>query len=244
MRPAETRTLEQLKEHYQVERELAERLRNSTREERRELYHECYDELFRRVPHHHSLTKKKDGDIEALYGNVLALLRPRVSPQTIFLEIGAGDCKVSLEMAKRVRQVYAVDVSEAIVEGIEVPENFELILSDGCTLSVESESVDLVVSNQLMEHVHPDDVPLQLSEVHRVLKRGGQFLCFTPHRFSGPHDISKYFDEVASGFHLREYSAGELARELRAAGFAEITRIAEARGRSLSLPLWPVVMLE
>ena len=48
----ETRTREELRQHYDVERELADRLRTASKDERRTLYAEVYDELFKRVPLH------------------------------------------------------------------------------------------------------------------------------------------------------------------------------------------------
>src|SRR6266850_5985997 len=48
----DTRTEQQLREHYLIERELADRLRSAPRSERRVLYSQVYDELFRRVRHH------------------------------------------------------------------------------------------------------------------------------------------------------------------------------------------------
>jgi hypothetical protein len=52
------RTRAQLREHYEVERELADALRRAGPHERRSLYATLYDELFRRVPHHPQLTRK------------------------------------------------------------------------------------------------------------------------------------------------------------------------------------------
>ena len=54
------RTIEQLKEHYEIEKELANILRESTREERKYLYSSLYDEMFRRVHLHPQLTAKKE----------------------------------------------------------------------------------------------------------------------------------------------------------------------------------------
>ena len=48
----ETPTAYPLREHYLIERELADRLRSAPRSERGALYSELYDELFRRVPYH------------------------------------------------------------------------------------------------------------------------------------------------------------------------------------------------
>ena len=54
------RTMEQRRAHYEVETELAARLRNSSREERRNLYTALYDELYEKVPDHPLLTRPGD----------------------------------------------------------------------------------------------------------------------------------------------------------------------------------------
>jgi SAM-dependent methyltransferase len=96
--------------------------------------------------------------------------------------------------------------------------------------------VDVAYSNQLMEHLHPDDAAAQLDGIVRALRPGGIYLCITPNRVSGPHDISKYFDEVATGFHLKEYTFAELSALLRAAGFAAVTPYLGAGGAHLFYP--------
>jgi hypothetical protein len=61
----------------------------------------------------------------------------------------------------------------------------------------------------------------------------------------GPSDISQYFeDEVASGFHLKEYSNRELRDLFKAAGFASVDVIAITRGRVRVLPMAPVAGCE
>jgi len=54
----------------------------------------------------------------------------------------------------------------------------------------------------------------------RALAPGGIYLCVTPNRLYGPSDVSGYFYDIATGFHLREYSARELSRLFTEAGFA------------------------
>ena len=49
------RTQEQLRQHFEIERELAAKLKNASAAERKSLYNEVYDELFRRVPDHPQL---------------------------------------------------------------------------------------------------------------------------------------------------------------------------------------------
>lgn len=56
--PPPGRTEEQLRNHYLVEKSIAERLKRANREERKRIYREMYDELFRKVPDHPRLTRR------------------------------------------------------------------------------------------------------------------------------------------------------------------------------------------
>jgi SAM-dependent methyltransferase len=235
------RSAEQLREHYEVERELADRLRHASKEARRHLYSAVYEELFTRVPHHAQLRRRDVGEETRMaVAHQMAFLMQFLDPQTVFLEIGAGDCALSRAVAGMVGRVYAVDVSATITQGTNSPENLEIMLSDGISLPVPRTSVDLAYSNQLMEHLHPDDAREQLQNVYEALKPGGRYVCITPHRLSGPHDISRHFDRVATGFHLKEYTPGELARLLRRAGFRRVRVYLGGRGHYLAF--WPALL--
>jgi len=242
--PEESRSHERLYAHYLVETELAAQLFGADRDERGRLYASLYDELFRRVPDHPQLARKADWetrkkDVEASMGPVRPFLRPDIT----FLEIGPGDCAFARQIAALVRMVYAVDVSEAITEGADAENNFRVVISDGCRVPLMAESVDVAYSNQVMEHLHPDDAAGQLQEIFRVLTPGGTYMCITPNRLSGPHDISKYFDDVATGFHLKEYTACELLLMFHKAGFRKVEVFAGEHG-GRALPLWRVRLVE
>jgi len=238
------RTLERLVAHYQVETELADRLRNANQEQRRGLYSTVYDELFRRVPDHPQLKQKLAGQSRAEVGSLRKLLCRYLRPHQTFLEIGAGDCALASEIAPLVTKVYAVDVSAEIVRNVELPSNIELLLSDGCTIPCPTNGVDVAFSNQVMEHLHPDDAMQQLRDVYNVLKPGGLYICLTPNRLSGPHDISVYFDDNATGFHLKEYTLGELATFFRQVGFRRLTALVGSRGMYVPLPAGVVSSIE
>ena len=242
-RPRDPRSLERLRAHYEIERELADRLRDASPRDRPALYGEVYDELFRRVPDHPQLSAPADARGRWVAAQI-ELLAPLLTPASSFLEIGSGDCALSLAIAPRVREVRAMDVSAEIAPVGPTPANFSFVLSDGRTVPLAAESVDLAYSNQLMEHLHPDDGYVQLTEIARALKHGGRYLCVTPHRFSGPHDISAFFDSTATGFHLREYIVGELRAMLRDAGFAKVHVLVRVRGRQALLPGAVTVALE
>jgi 2-polyprenyl-3-methyl-5-hydroxy-6-metoxy-1,4-benzoquinol methylase len=112
-RRTERRSPALLRQHYEVEKELADRLRHATREQRRSLYGQVYDELYQRVPQHPQLTRKVSPELSRA-GLVpqLRLLRRYLRPETVLLEIGPGDCALSITLAEQVRQVYGLDVSE------------------------------------------------------------------------------------------------------------------------------------
>jgi len=148
-----------------------------------------------------------------------------------YLEIGAGTCAVASQIALSAAIAYAVEVSAEIV-----PPNVgvEVLLSDGVTIPVDPESVDLVYSNQLMEHLHPEDASEQVRNIIKALALGGKYVCATPNRLTGPHDVSRYFGDTARGFHLCEYSLGDLRRLFLEAGFRDV-RVAVALGGEVVL---------
>ena len=130
----ERRSPDELRQHYEIEKELANRLRTAPAAMRQHLYPQVYSELFRRVPKHPSITRVGDpGEVQRIVAEKMVLLSRFLNPETVFLEIGAGDCRLSLEVARHVKMVYAVDVSDQLGNNISRPTNFRLALSGGLT---------------------------------------------------------------------------------------------------------------
>lgn len=233
----------QLEEHYKVEKALAEQLRNANKVERKGLYTSLYDKLYTKVTHVPKLKRKADPEATAwVVAQRLQLLSQFLKSDLTFLEIGPGDCSLSVAIAQQVKQVYAVDVSNEITKNLDMPDNFELIISDGCSISVPEGSVDLAYSHQLMEHLHPEDAKEQLEALYQALAVRGKYICITPNRLSGPHDISRYFDDVATGFHLKEYTVSELYSLFREVGFSKVTWVKNKGGVTLRFPLSSVTV--
>ncbi len=233
----ETRAEARLRAHYLVERELADRVRAAgSFEERQAIFASMYDELFARVPDHPRLASKSaDSDFRAQgVAWSLAQLRPYLEPGGTFLEVGSGDCALSSAVAREAERVYAVDISPQ-AQG-ELPPNVTFVQTDGRSIDVPPGSVDLAFSDQLMEHLHPDDAAVQLANIHRALKPGGVYVCVTPNKVYGPSDISAFFDDEARGFHLKEYSLGEIRRVLARAGFPRLHVYVGARGAFMRVP--------
>lgn len=237
------RSPEQVREHYEIEKALAARLRGAGADERKHLYSTLYDELCRRVAHHPQLTRNPE-EGRHLVRRQLGMLSRFLGKDTTYLEVGPGDCVLTCAVARRVRKSIGVDVCAGFTSSERRPDNFELILSDGTSIPVPPGSVDVAYSNQLMEHLHPDDARVQLINLNRALRRGGVYVCVTPNRLTGPHDVSRDFDPVATGFHLREYTNAELIELFEACGFGPIRIYSTFRGHSLRVPRRPLLALE
>ena len=243
-RGRKSRSKERLRAHYMAERAIADRIRAAaTPGERRAIFATMYDELFALVPDHPRLTRSastaaREGDVEWN----MAQLRPYLFPGCTFLEIGAGDCALSARVAREAQTVYAVDISDQ--RQAELPANVKLVITDGRSIDVPPASVDVAFSDQLMEHLHPDDATEQLRNIHRALKPGGVYVCVTPNAVYGPCDISMQFDDVARGFHLKEYRLAEVRALLRDAGFPRTHVYVGARGCFARSPAFVVETLE
>jgi SAM-dependent methyltransferase len=239
----DTRDRAALRRHYEVERELADRLRAAPADARPALYRALYNELFSRVPDHpQNVWKDSPAQQAARTGEQFRLLGPFLSAESTYLEVGAGDCHLARTVAGRVAKAYGVDVSDLISATDERPANFELLITDGTSVPLADAQVTVAYSNMLVEHLHPDDFATHLREIHRVLAPGGVYVCRTPHRFAGPTDISGYFDQEATGFHMKEYSFRELDTRFRTAGFRSVGIRARVKGKAIAAPT-PLVRL-
>jgi len=236
---------DELLEHYRVEKELADILRNAPKEERGRLYPALYDELYRRLPGHSQLRRKSSPESAGAKARArLKLLRRYIGGDSTFVETGAGACALSLLVSGFVKRVYAIDVSREIAGDVAIPGNMRLLISDGLEIPVPEGSADAVFSDQLAEHLHPDDLVEHLKNVYRCLAPGGTYICLTPNRLNGPHDISKYFTEIATGFHLKEYTNSELGTLFRGSGFIRIRALVGARGYYIPVHISFPVFLE
>jgi SAM-dependent methyltransferase len=216
-------TPEQLRLHFDVEKELATRLRNSTREERRTLVPELYSELYRRVPCHPRTLRSDNPEASARsIASQMRLLKPFLTPTVQMVEFGAGDGALSRNVATLYPQsrVTALEVCVQSGAAREGSENFSWVLHDGLSVPLPDQSMDVAFSYQVLEHMHPDDVNIHLAEVYRLLKPGGVYVFSTPHEASGPHDVSRHFGLDLETFHLREWSYRDLERDLAGAGFS------------------------
>lgn len=231
---SETRVIDRLAAHYRIESELASQLKSSQRAERMSLYGQLYDRLFDALPDHPQRTGRKTIRADVLAAQV-GLLRPFLTVESTYVEIGCGDALLTKQICSHARTAIGVDVTGRLI-GDDRPAGFEFALSDGIHMPLPDGSADIVYSNQLMEHLHPEDAVAQLQEIFRILKKGGRYICVTPSRLTGPHDISVYFGYEPNGFHLREYDYRTLASVFREVGFKDLSALVMAKGKRALVP--------
>jgi SAM-dependent methyltransferase len=239
------RSFEQIRNHFEVERELADRLLRACRSDRTEILLTMYDELFEKVPDHPRLTKREDSQATSVANQgKFPLLQKWLRPDNVILEFAPGDCRFAFELAKRVQRVYGIDISNQIGENANVPENFQLVVYDGYNADLPDEAIDLAFSDQLIEHFHPEDLEHHFQLVNRLLRKGGVYVFRTPHPFTGPHDVSQYFSETPLGFHLKEWTYTELKNLLKRTGYSEIRGVVVRRKLNVQLPFLIFQMVE
>jgi SAM-dependent methyltransferase len=234
----EMRPLKRLAVHYALEKELAGRLRGAPREHRSMIYAAVYGELFASLPDHpqHRGSFRSEHRVEPQ----LRLLDGHLDARSTFLEIGCGDGALAIAIADRVAAAYGLDVTADLVNRSAAPGNFTFLHAAGIEVPLPDDTIDFAYSNQLLEHLHADDAADQFREIFRVLKPGGRYMCITPSRITGPHDISCYFDYEAGGLHLKEYDYGALRRLFRDTGFRHVACFASLKGHQFRFP-YPAV---
>lgn len=214
---------ERPRQHWLVEQRLREELLASSPVDRERITRDVYNRLFDEVPWHDA--NATDSNIEDAYEeHWFQLYGPLTRPDDVLLDIGCGRGGLVNRFARAVSQAIGLDASDAMIAIAEKskPANVRFIVGNLLTPPVPPKSVDFVVSRQLMEHLHPADVPEHLRAVFETLRPGGRFLIETPSRLTGPWDISRGFTDIASGFHLREYTNREMGAMLRDAGFRRV----------------------
>jgi SAM-dependent methyltransferase len=216
-------------EHVEVHRELEGRLTRellaSTPESRWQVFSAAYTELYQSLPW---LNASEESSPERL----TAWLKLLSEPSDVF-EVGSGGAALLRELVRHGHRCVATEITpERGSKHLSQSDGLQWHITDGVHLaSFEPEDAyDVVISTQVIEHLHPDDLPTHLEHVRRILRPGGRYVFDTPHRSAGPHDLSRVFEfDRAEFMHLKEYTHDELASALTRAGFKTVKAVISVR---------------
>ena len=235
----DNRSYEQVYNHYLVEKEIAVKLKHAVVLERKQIYATMYDELFSKVPDHPRLTRRNSKiTTKKINRKKLHLLQDFLDKSKTFGEFAVGDCKFLYEISKYFKNVIGIDISDQRNKGDRVPDNFKLIIYYGYNLqTIKDNSIDIMYSDQLIEHFHPDETRSHFKIVYRLLKKDGKYVFNTPHSYSGPYDVSQYFSYEPECFHLKEWNYRELKELFKELNYAKFQVYWFAKGLKFRMPI-------
>lgn len=115
-----------------------------------------------------------------LRDRIVRLAEPR-SGETV-VDVGAGTGLLSLAVAPHVGRVWAIDISPAMVDYLQVKaasaelSNLKATVGSAVSLPLVDGSADVVVSNYCYHHLRDADKERALAEAFRVLRPGGRLV--------------------------------------------------------------------
>jgi ubiquinone/menaquinone biosynthesis C-methylase UbiE len=155
-----------------------------------------------------------------------ALLLGAVAPGDRVLDLGCGAGRFVAALRDAGAEPVGVELAEAALERARrnVPgADLRLVASDG-SLPLDHGEADLVWCSEVLEHV-PDTIGL-LTEVRRVLRRGGRLIVTVPDHGRVKRTLialahyDAHYDPL--GQHVRFYTRRSLRRALQATGFEDV----------------------
>jgi 2-polyprenyl-3-methyl-5-hydroxy-6-metoxy-1,4-benzoquinol methylase len=228
----EPATFEQWRQrHYEIEKQYAGRILKTPKgsEERRQLFQQAYSDVIGNIIERYDPGGGETNYTDTVVGIVKTLLSPSVRKSAKIFDLGCGSGHLLISLAKDGYDVYGIDVSRASIE--QAKQDLSAFgksehVQHGDVLDYHAPTkFDVIVMDNVIEHLVPDETPDILAKCHEMLGEQGYLVVLTPHTFSGPHDVSKHFlpfGAKAEGFHLKEFSFTDMDEFLRRAGFQDV----------------------
>ncbi|MDB5143830.1 MAG: hypothetical protein JWQ66_2543 [Mucilaginibacter sp.] len=216
-------TIDMVLKHWDLEKALTKQLFDSTPQNRKKVFYDAYNTLYNELPWLQKTGSINDGFSEQGYNEKWLPILGDVTGKLIY-EIGSGNGNLITFLASKGAMCVGTELSENRPSK-HPKKNLEWHNTDGVNLTdyEPKEYYDLVISDQVIEHLHPDDIGIHFKNVYGILKTDGKYIFYTPHYYIGPGDVSRIFGCVeAEGMHLKEYKYTEIYRLLKSAGFTKI----------------------
>jgi len=118
------------------------------------------------------------------------------------LDIASGSGYGSYLLAKNAKHVYGIDISEEAIQHSSNNyklSNLDYLQGSITSIPLNSNSLDIVVSFETIEHIDEVSQKQALNEIKRVLKDDGILIMSTPNL------DSPYYKNVDNEFHIKEF---------------------------------------
>ncbi|ORW02958.1 class I SAM-dependent methyltransferase [Mycobacterium kyorinense] len=210
--------------HWDLERQLTQDLLSSTAQDRWETFDRSYTRLYSELEWLNRFAGESATSAASNHAQHRKWHAAIGAPPLAVYEIGSGKGELVTYLARHGFSCRATEITRERGEkhsDADTP-NLSWGVSDGVHIDdfEAAAGYDVAISDQVLEHLHPEDLEAHLRGALRILKPGGRYIFRTPHRFSGPHDVSQVFNcDKPLGMHLKEYTHREILTALRSAGF-------------------------
>lgn len=148
-----------------------------------------------------------------------------------FFEVGFSSGVLLQQVASAGFHIGGLEVVQALVEqakrGLASQHHSRLLHGDFRKLDLRDHvgQYSVVYWNDVFEHIPTDEIKDYLAVIRTLLKPGGKLVTITPNWHMRPSDVTVLFAPPrteAIGFHLKEYTLGEVVGMLDAAGFRSV----------------------
>jgi 2-polyprenyl-3-methyl-5-hydroxy-6-metoxy-1,4-benzoquinol methylase len=215
-----------MKYHYEVEQDYAQKILSSPKnsEYRSQLFAEGYDAIAKIMNEYDPNGGETDHtDV------VITIINRLLKKGSFIFDIGCATANSIEKLLIDGYRAKGIDVSSNAIEQAKVKlQSYSLeplVRQSDIMQYYPDETYDCIIMDNVIEHFHSDTIVDVLKKSYSLLNRNGYIIIVTPHKFSGPHDISGQFLPIgskATGFHLKEFSFTDLYNDLKAAGFQQV----------------------
>lgn len=224
-------TDDHLRQHLIVELEVTRDLLASAPEQRAEVFARGYARIYEELWWFNAIEDAADVTLD------IAPWVAMIGPPCRVYEVGSGQGALARALAAAGYEVTATDISPARGGARAAEGGVAWAYTDGVRLSEHAQTgaFDAVISDQVLEHLHPDDVVTHLREARALLRDRGVYAFRTPHGPTGPYDSGLPFGFASPlATHLQEYSFADRVAALREARYAKILAERPTRTGSVS----------
>ena len=169
-----------------------------------------------------------DGFVERKTGK---LIKKYIRDNTVFLEVGCGNMSLRRFLPRNLfYNAIDISLSEFILRRIlREGERINVALCSATRISLDSSTVSLIVSTEVLEHIPAIDIAL--SDIYRVLKPEGILIVSIPNNY-----CYKYHKKGPHSEHVNNWTFYEFKEYMNQHGFKCLEGC--MMGYWIPLPLW------
>ena len=212
---------EKLIEAFEVEKEFHTKILSETSQEKRK---ELYADVYQKV---HKIYGKKERNIltDPNPKNIsVKLFRKELENKSV-LDVGCGEGFFLASIANQFETEKLCGIDTSIAETSFQHPKIKFIQKNIVDFKLE-EKFDVVISDQVWEHIAPADIPEFINSLKNALNENSTLILLVPNKLFGPSDVTRIFDYSCTGkiesrgTHLNETTYSELIPFLEKEGFS------------------------